>query len=83
LAGKSGVLDDHSFTKKFFLDEIDDLEKAIKPAYTEHKIELGHGVYGTPKNMIDEKLVPDTESGWGPTEWEEKLQKVKKRPPKE
>ena len=30
-------------------------------------------VYGTPKHVIDEKLVPDTESAWGAVEWAAKL----------
>ena len=40
LAKISGVLDD-SFTKEKFLAELHDWEKAVKPAYTEHKIALG------------------------------------------
>lgn len=75
LAEKAGVLDE-SFTKEKFLEELDDWEKAVKPAYTEHKIALDYGVYGTPKHVIDEKLVPDTESAWGPEEWAEKLKSI-------
>ena len=56
--------------------ELGDWVNAVKPAYTEHKIALGYGVYGTPKHVINEKLVPDTESSWGPDEWEKKLQQV-------
>ena len=44
-----------------------------KPAYAEHKIALGYGVYGTPKHVIDGKLVPDTESAWGAADWAGKL----------
>ncbi|KAL3945167.1 MAG: hypothetical protein SGBAC_000770 [Bacillariaceae sp.] len=72
IAEKAGVLDD-SFTKEIFLSELDNWEKAVKPAYTEHKTAMDHGVYGTPKHVIDEKLVPDTESAWGADEWTEKL----------
>ena len=75
LAEQAGVLDD-SFTKEKFLEELNSWEKAVKPAYTEHKIALGYGVYGTPKHVIDEKLVADTESAWGPEEWAEKLKSL-------
>lgn len=75
IAEKSGVLDD-SFTKDQFLAELDSWDKAVKPAYTEHKIAMGYGVYGTPKHVIDEKLVPDTESAWGAEEWAEKLKSL-------
>ena len=74
-----------------------DWESAVKPAYTEHKVALGHGVtcrcrnqrrvdgvdgvdrtqvYGTPKHVIDGKLVPDTESAWGAADWAEKLKSL-------
>ena len=33
-------------------------------------------VYGTPKHVIDGKLVPDTESAWGAAEWAEKLKSL-------
>ena len=36
-----------SLTKEKFVQEIDDWEKAVKPAYAEHKIALSYGVYGT------------------------------------
>jgi 2-hydroxychromene-2-carboxylate isomerase len=75
IAEKAGVLDDQ-FTKEIFLAELNDWEKAIKPAYTEHKIALGYGVYGTPKHVIDEKLVADTESAWNADEWAEKLKSL-------
>ena len=77
IAESAGVLDEGSgFTKEVFLAELGDWVNAVKPAYTEHKIALGYGVYGTPKHVINEKLVPDTESSWGPDEWEKKLQQV-------
>ena len=75
IAEKSGVLDD-AFTKEAFLSSLHDWESAVKPAYTEHKIALGYGVYGTPKHVIDGKLVPDTESAWGAVEWAEKLKSL-------
>ena len=96
IAEKSGVLDD-AFTKEAFLADLHDWESAVKPAYAEHKVALGHGVtcrcrnqrrvdgvdavdrtqvYGTPKHVIDGKLVPDTESAWGAVEWAEKLKSL-------
>jgi predicted DsbA family dithiol-disulfide isomerase len=72
IAEKAGVLD-AEFTKESFLADLHDWEKAVKPAYAEHKIALGYGVSGTPKQVINEKIVPDTESAWGPDEWAEKL----------
>ena len=33
-------------------------------------------VYGTPKHVIDGKLVPDTESAWGAGEWADKLKSL-------
>ncbi|CAJ1916622.1 unnamed protein product [Cylindrotheca closterium] len=67
LAEKAGALDD-SFTKDMFLAELDNCENTVKPAFTEHKIALGHSVYDTPIHVIDEKLVPSTESTWGADE---------------
>ncbi len=72
---RPGVLDD-AFTKEAFLADLHDWESAVKPAYTEHKIALGYGVYGTPKHVIDGKLVPDTESAWGAVEWADKLKSL-------
>ena len=43
IAEKAGVLDD-AFTKEAFLADLHDWESAVKPAYTEHKVALGHGV---------------------------------------
>ena len=56
--------------------KIDDWEMSVKPAYAEHKIALGYQVYGTPKHVIDEKLVPDTESSWGADEWAKVLARL-------
>lgn len=72
IAEKAGVLDD-SFSKKNFLENLHSWDNAVKPAYTEHLIALGYGVYGTPKHIINDNLVLDTESAWGPEEWAEKL----------
>lgn len=63
-------------TREKFLAECNDWEKAVKPAYTEHKIAMGYGVFGTPKQVIDERLVAESESAWGPDEWEEKLKSL-------
>jgi len=76
IAEKAGVFDDGNFSKQVFLQQLHDWEKAVKPAYTEHKIALGYGVYGTPKQVIDDKLVPETESAWGPDEWANKLKSL-------
>ena len=73
IAEKAGVLDEETFTKETFLAEIENWEKAVKPAYTEHKFALGYGVYGTPKQVINDKLIAESESAWGPDEWAEKL----------
>jgi len=75
IAEKAGVLD-ASFTKEAFLSSLHDWESAVKPAYAEHKIALGYGVYGTPKHVIDGELVPDTESAWGAADWAEKLKSL-------
>jgi 2-hydroxychromene-2-carboxylate isomerase len=86
IAAKAGVLDDNSdnadnadssrLTSDFFLQHLNDWELAVKPAYTEHKIALSHGVYGTPSHVIDGKLVVGSESSWGPHEWAEKLKSL-------
>jgi len=72
IAEKYGLLEG-DLAKEKFLAESNDWQKAVRPAYTEHKVALAYGVYGTPKHVIDEKLVSDTESVWGPDEWAEKL----------
>ena len=75
IAQKAGVLDD-AFTKEAFLADLHDWESSVKPAYAEHKVALGHGVYGTPKHVIDGELVPETESAWGAADWAEKLKSL-------
>jgi protein-disulfide isomerase len=72
-AGLFDADDDGGLTKEKFTQEINNKEKAIWPAYTEHKNALSYGVFGTPKNVIDEKLILDSESVWGPDEWAKKL----------
>jgi len=84
IAEEAGVLDTDTgtgtgaedFTKKVFLAEIHNWENAIKPAYTEHKIALGYGVYGAPKNVINEQLITGTESSWGPSEWTREINRL-------
>lgn len=60
-------------TRQFFMANMDNWDLAVAPAWAEHKIALGYGIVGTPQTVINEKLVPDTESAWGPIVWEEKL----------
>ena len=72
IAQESGIFDD-SFGKDDFLEGLHDWESAVSPAYTEHKIALSYGVYGTPKHIINEKLVADTESAWEVADWAAKL----------
>ena len=50
IAEKAGVLDD-GFTKEAFLASLHDWESAVKPAYAEHKVALGHGVTGRCRNQ--------------------------------
>jgi len=74
IAEEAGLLDDaSSFTKDYFLSHLHGWEDAVQPAYAEHKIALGYGVYGTPKQVIGEQLVQDSESEWGAQEWAEHL----------
>lgn len=60
-------------TKEDFLANLHDWQQAALPAWNEHKVALGYGVYGTPKHVINDKLVEGTDSMWGPDEWAEKL----------
>jgi hypothetical protein len=73
IAEKGGFFDD-VLTKEKFLLECGGWEKAVQPAYAEHKMALDYRVYGTPKHVIEEKLVEDTESSWGPDDWAVKLE---------
>ena len=75
IAEQAGILD-AEFTKEQMMQGIDDWNSAIQPAYAEHKVALGHGVYGTPKHVIGGKLVPETESTWGAQDWQEVLDKL-------
>jgi protein-disulfide isomerase len=78
IADQAGILGG-VLTRDKFLQELDDWEKAVKPAYTEHKVALEYGVYGTPKQVINEVLIQDTESAWGPEAWAEKIQSLRTR----
>lgn len=75
IAQKAGLFDD-TFTREKMMEGMHDWEGAVKPAYADCKFAFGYGVYGTPKHVIDERLVPDTESEWGVTEWTEVLSKL-------
>ena len=79
IAQEAGILDgeDGDFTKDYFLSKVNDFAEAVKPAYSEHKVALSYGVYGTPKNVINERLIDGTESAWGPEEWGKKLEGVR------
>lgn len=76
IADQAGVLDKEDFTADVFLAKLHDWELAVKPAYSEHKEALAYGVYGTPKHVINERLLEDTESAWGPDEWAERLERL-------
>jgi hypothetical protein len=69
---EAGLFDD-SFDEKDFLANLHDWELVVKPTYAEHEVALGYKVFGTPKSVIDQQLITDTESSWGPDEWAEKL----------
>merc|ERR1740115_101402 len=75
IAEKAGVFDE-SFTKEKFLQDLHNWEMAVNPAYTEHKIALGYGVFGAPKSVIDEQLIVGTESSWGPSEWTREINRL-------
>ena len=77
IAQEAGIFDEESFTRQYFLDNIDNFDLTVKPAYVEHKYALTYGVFGTPKFAIDDKIIQGTESSWGPEEWEEKLKTIK------
>lgn len=83
LAERAGAFNNNSsgggggtatFTRDYFLQHLHDWDDVIKPTYGQVKRALNFGVFGTPKHVIDGQLVSDTESTWGPDEWEEKLQ---------
>jgi 2-hydroxychromene-2-carboxylate isomerase len=77
IAQQAGVFDQDKFTREYFLLHLHDWEQVIKPSYGEVKVALNYGVFGTPKHVINEKLVMDTESTWGPEEWEQKLNELR------
>jgi 2-hydroxychromene-2-carboxylate isomerase len=77
IANEAGLFDE-GFTQEYFLSKIHDKEEAVVPAWTEHKLALSYGVFGTAKFVIDDKLVKDTESDWGADEWEQKLETLDK-----
>ena len=64
------------FTREYFLEHVADWNEITKPTYQEHKYALEKGVFGTPKHVIDGKLVLDTESSWGVKEWQDKLESM-------
>jgi len=67
---KDAGLFDNIFTEGVFLSMVNDWDTVVKPAWEEHKEALAYGVFGAPKHVIDEVLVPNTESDWGVEEWE-------------
>lgn len=75
IAEKASIFTDDKLTKEDFLANLHDWELAVYPAWTEHKEALALGVMSTPKQVIDGKLIADSESSWGPDEWADKLSK--------
>jgi len=65
--------DGTKFTEIYFVELLGNWELAVKPAYEEHKRAMRLGVYGTPSHVVDDALLNDTESAWGPDEWTAKL----------
>ena len=76
IAQQAGILPKNANSRAEMLVGMHDWEMAVKPAYAEHKIALGYQVYGTPKHVIHNVLVPDTESEWGVAEWTLALSKL-------
>lgn len=75
IAEKAGIFTDDKLTKEDFLANLHNWELAVYPAWTEHKEALALGVMSTPKQVIDGKLIAESESSWGPDEWADKLSK--------
>ena len=76
IAEEAGVLDESSFSRADFDQKLHDWDRIVKPTYGEHKVALAYGVFGTPKHVIDEQLVANTESSWGAEEWRERLTRL-------
>mmetsp|Transcript_56556 Transcript_56556/g.65204 ORF Transcript_56556/g.65204 Transcript_56556/m.65204 type:complete len:159 (-) Transcript_56556:4-480(-) len=74
IAEKANVFDE-KFTKETFLQNLHSWDMAVQPADTAVKLAYGYGIWGAPKNVIEDKLIitDGTEKTWGPDEWEEKL----------
>ena len=77
IAQEAGIFDQEKLTREYFLENVNKFDMTVKPAWVEHKFALSQGVFGTPKFVIDGKLMAGTESSWGADEWEEKLKSVK------
>lgn len=75
IAQEAGIIQDDAGRAEMLVG-MNDWETAVKPAYAEHKIALGFGVYGTPKHVINDVLVADTDSEWGVPEWTQVLSKL-------
>ena len=74
---KDAGLFDNIFTEGVFLSTVNDWGTVVKPAWEEHKMALSYSVFGAPKHVIDEVLVPDTESSWGVEEWEKVISELR------
>lgn len=59
--------------KESVIGAAQDWEAATSPAWSEMKVGIAAGVAGSPKHVIDGKIVADTDSGWGVAEWKAKL----------
>jgi 2-hydroxychromene-2-carboxylate isomerase len=79
IAKEAGLLDEGeggAFTEAYFVEHMDDWKEAAQPAWDEHKFALGQGVFRTVRFVVNGTLVEDTQSGWGPDEWEDKLKAI-------
>ena len=88
IAETIGVFDDDNdtdtdadkvLTKKDFLDNLYSWDRAVKPAWMEHKEALAVAVHAVPKSVVDGILITGSESDWGPDRWTEALESLKKR----
>jgi hypothetical protein len=77
IANEAGCFSSTKMSKEEFCAKLTDWEAVVKPAWLEHKEALYAGSFATPSHVINSEVVQDTESDWGPDDWETKLTTLK------
>lgn len=72
IAASAGIFTE-TFTREYFLQQINNYDQVIKPTWQEHKKALLDGVFAVPKHVVDGTILEAAQSDWTPDDFEREL----------